>query len=296
MGVRRAVDMTISAAESSAAKSGRRVYTLGPLIHNPKVLKDLEKRGIRIMEEDSLNGSIEEAPENSMVIIRAHGVSPETEKKIADYGYEICDATCPHVKASQKKAQVFAEKGYGIFLAGEENHAEIIGIRGYAADHGNNASVYVVGNPAEAGVSAGELFRREPEANTALIAQTTISPEEYCAIGKEIKRFFPELTIENTICSAITARQEALRELCLTADALIIAGGKESANTRRLLSLALDMGKPAWIAEDPGDIPGEIARFKTVGLSAGASTPDDLIDEIEEALKKMADKSTEELD
>ena len=284
MGVRRAVEMAVSLA--AITEPDGRVYTLGPLIHNPAVLHDLERRGIEILPEswgdgNSLKG-FEKPPRNTAVIIRAHGVSPETEEKLAVRGFSMYDATCSRVKASQNKARFLAEKGYKIFLAGEENHAEIIGIKGYVIPA---SECFVVADPCEAGIRADNLYKLEPEAKTALIGQTTISPGEYSAIGREIKRFFPGLEIVNTICNATAARQEALRELCTAADALIIVGGKNSANTRRLLSLALEMGKPAWLAEKIEDIPSEIGNLKTVGLSAGASTPDSLIDEIEAALK-----------
>jgi 4-hydroxy-3-methylbut-2-enyl diphosphate reductase len=143
----------------------------------------------------------------------------------------------------------------------------------------------VVENAAEAGLAAAGLARDNRDAKTALIGQTTIESEEYGAIGEEIRRFFPDLEIMNTICGATLERQKALRELCPKVDAVIIAGGRDSANTRRLLSIALELGKPAWLVESADDIPPEIKTYKTVGLSAGASTPESLIDEIEETLK-----------
>ena len=283
MGVRRAVEM----AWRETSGKARRVYTLGPLIHNPLVVKSLEEQGIEILKEED----IPFVPENSTVIIRAHGISPQIEAKLAPVGLRILDATCPHVKANQKKARIFAEKGYRIFLAGEENHGEIAGIRGYIEaplPRGVVPPCYVVGSPVEA-ESAGEaLFRLEPSAKTVLIGQTTISPDEYRAIGERLRRFFPGLEILDAICSATADRQEALRDLCAQVDAVIIAGGRESANTRRLLSLVINMGTPVWLVESPEDLPPEIWSYKIVGLSAGASTPDSLIDEIEEALIKSA--------
>jgi 4-hydroxy-3-methylbut-2-enyl diphosphate reductase len=145
----------------------------------------------------------------------------------------------------------------------------------------------VVGNPEEAESTAGELARIEPGVKTVLIGQTTISSEEYRVIGDTIKKFFPGLEIINTICSATADRQQALRKLCDAVDAVIIAGGRDSANTRRLFSLAGELGKPAWIAESPAELPPGMAAYRTVGLCAGASTPDDLIDKIEEALKAL---------
>jgi len=303
MGVRRAVETAWRESAPQAGDDAAWVYTLGSLIHNPGVLKSLDERGIRVLEE----GEIPPEPEKSTVIIRAHGIPPRTEAELVGRGVRVVDATCPHVKVSQMKARSFAEKGYRIFLAGEENHAEIRAIRGYVELCPASADTvcYVVGNPAEAERAGEDLFRRESGfrdesgfqtesgfqsescAKTVLIGQTTISPGEYEAIGERLRRYFPNLEILDTICSCTADRQEALRELCTQVDAVVIAGGRESANTRRLLSLAQELGKPAWLVEEPACLPPEIASFKCVGLSAGASTPDSLIAEIEEALKAL---------
>ena len=289
-GVSRAVEM--ARRETVACSNGAcpSIYTLGPLIHNPVVLEDLKKRGIRVLEEDEAL-SAGRCEKGSTVIIRAHGISPQAEKALAGQGLRVVDATCPHVKLSQDKARQFSEKGYRVFLAGEKDHAEIKGILGYISGPGSpppaGSACYVVGNPAEAESAAESLFEREPGAKTALIGQTTVRAEEYTAIGEAIKRFFPGLEIANTICGSTAARQEALRELCRLCDAVIIVGGRESANTRRLLSLARETGKPAWLVETAGDLPPEIKSFETVGLSAGASAPGSLIDEIETALAKL---------
>jgi 4-hydroxy-3-methylbut-2-enyl diphosphate reductase len=121
-----------------------------------------------------------------------------------------------------------------------------------------------------------------------LIGQTTISPGEYAAIGAAIKKHL-DLEVVDTICGATRERQEALRELCARVEAVLIAGGRESSNTRRLLEIARSLGKPCWLVESAPDLPPETAAFKTLGLSAGASTPDVLIGEIESALNRAVD-------
>ena len=283
MGVRRALDMAWQISgetESSKKKTG--VYTLGPLIHNPRVLDDLGKRGIKTLKEGEM------PPENSTLIIRAHGIPPSLEDALRSENVDVLDATCPNVKANQKTAREFSQKGYWVFLAGEKNHGEIIGIQAYA----DASRCSVAADPAEAEAAAAELFSQssggseecKDMAGTVLIGQTTISPGEFKAIGEAIKKYFPDLKIINTICGATAERQRALGELCARVDAVIVIGGRESANTRRLLSLALELGKPAWIAESAGDLPPEISSYERVGLSAGASTPEDLIAEVEQAL------------
>jgi 4-hydroxy-3-methylbut-2-enyl diphosphate reductase len=269
MGVHRAVDMA-----SAEAGRGGRVFTMGPLIHNPRVLDNLAKRGLVVLDEDMLRGPVDLA--GAAVIIRAHGISPVLEAELGERGARIVDATCPRVKASQMKAASLWKEGYRIFLAGEERHGEVIGIQGYAP------GCTVTGS---AGAEAAEkLFRKEPGARTALIGQTTISAAEYRETGDAIRKFFPDLMILDTICGATRDRQDALKELLEKTGGVIVAGGEESSNTRRLFAIAGQSGKPCALVEDAGKIPFPIFRCRTVGLCAGASTPDELIDEIEQAL------------
>jgi len=327
MGVRRAVEMATSAladtaalagtalAESARAESaGHPIYTLGPLIHNPQVLDSLAKKGMRILEEEDLSADLSTDKSsrdlsNATVIIRAHGVCPATEQKLRERGAIVIDATCPHVKASQLSALEMAQKGYRVFLAGERDHAELKGIYGYALSGASEyaeqnlcndsrqpylrQSCLIVGNPQEAENAAGALWNEDSASQTALIGQTTISEDEYRAIAEAIQKTFPGLEVINTICGATRNRQNALRELCSQVDAVIVAGGKDSANTRRLLSIAQSCGKPACLVENATalrelrtlpafDIPPEV-----IGISAGASTPDSVIDEIEKFFKNF---------
>jgi 4-hydroxy-3-methylbut-2-enyl diphosphate reductase len=247
-------------------------------------------------------GKIPEDLSGIPVIIRAHGVSPALENTLAGRGARLVDATCPKVKASQIKAQELCRLGCRIFLAGERSHAEVIGILGYAPD------CVVVGNPAEAAAAAEDLRREagRPDGasgalKTALIGQTTWDIAEYASIAEAIRAYFPDLEVCNTICGATQARQDSLRALCAEVDAVIVAGGRESANTRRLLDIARSFpgpagfgpdgrGKPAWLVETPAEIPGEVDRYDTLGLCAGASTPDALVSAIEEALLERTAK------
>jgi 4-hydroxy-3-methylbut-2-enyl diphosphate reductase len=289
MGVKRAIDLAYSElANSAEQKSGTKVFTLGSLIHNPQALEDLKHRGAETLDEACL-------PENlhgASVIIRAHGISPMVEAELLKRGGWIVDATCPRVKANQLKARTLAKAGYRLFLAGEEHHAEIIGIWGYAKEgtlQGNEACLntencIIVGSAAEAEKAAALLYSKDPDAKTALIGQTTISAEEYQTIGEAIIKFFPSLEITQTICPATRERQDSLRELMDRVDAVIVVGGKESANTRRLFAIAETAGKTCAIVESPSDIPPEFFTFNTVGIAAGASSPGAVIDAVEQAL------------
>jgi 4-hydroxy-3-methylbut-2-enyl diphosphate reductase len=289
MGVKRAVDLACSEVACPAdQRSGTKVYTLGSLIHNPQVLDDLKRQGVETLDEGCLPVDLNGAS----VIIRAHGISPVVKAALIERGGRIIDATCPRVRANQLKARDLANAGYRLFLAGEEHHAEIIGIWGYAekgALQGNSICLnaencIIVGNAAKAEKAAAQLYGKDPNLKTALIGQTTISAEEYQAIGEAIVRFFPGLEIAQTICPATRERQDSLRELMGKVDAVIVVGGKESANTRRLLAIAETAGKICAIVESPADIPSEFFTFNTVGLTAGASSPDMVIDAVEQTL------------
>jgi len=274
MGVRRAEEL--AAAEARQA-CGVRVFTLGPLVHNPKVLADLKERGVETVDE------LPADPENCIVIIRAHGIGAAVEKNLREKKFRVVDATCPKVKTNQLKAQELSRTGYCLFLAGEAHHAEIEGVMGYAQE-GSAPFYAVVSCAAEAEKEAAKLFETDKNVKTALLGQTTISEDEYSQIGEAIKKYFPNLEIIQTICRATAERQQALRELLKLVDAALIIGGKESANTRRLLSIAKESGKPCALVEDLSEIPPEFFTYGAVGLSAGASTPDSVIDEIETML------------
>jgi 4-hydroxy-3-methylbut-2-enyl diphosphate reductase len=273
------MEMADTALSRASPRAGT-VYAMGSLIHNRQAMEPLLRRGLVVLDE----AAIPEDLRGAQVIIRAHGVSPRLETALTGRGALLVDATCPKVKASQIRAQELCRQGCRVFLAGERSHAEIIGIRGYAPD------CVVVGSPAEAAAAAEKLRREAGEIATALVGQTTWDSSEYASVAEAIRSFFPGLEVCDTICGATRARQDSLRSLCAEVDAVLVAGGRESANTRRLLDIARSFpgpggaGKPAWLVETPGEIPGEIDRYDTVGLCAGASTPDALIVALEEAL------------
>lgn len=268
MGVRRAVELALSEGEQSSAS----VYTYGPLIHNKTVLTALKNLGVEVLEK------CEPCHEGSVIIIRAHGISPAEENNLHKMGMRIVDATCPKVKKNQLKIEELSRAGYYLFLAGDADHAEIEGILGYA-----EASPFVVvtTNAADAEKAAATLYETNPDAKTALLGQTTISEKEYSLIGEAVRNYFPDVEIINSICDATKERQNALRRLLEQVEAVIIAGSKDSANTGRLLAIAQESGKPCVLVENCSQIPAYFQHYKTVGLSAGASTPDSLIVDIE---------------
>jgi 4-hydroxy-3-methylbut-2-enyl diphosphate reductase len=266
-------------AEGELAGEGRQVCTMGPLIHNPRVLASLGEKGLEVLEEGNLPPDLG----GHTVILRAHGVSPSLEEELRHRHAVLADATCPRVKKNQLRARSLWESGFSLFIAGEKRHGELIGLRAYAP------AAFVVSDPAEAAAAAAALAGKDPGARTALIGQTTIGDGEYRAIAGAVRAVFPGLETVDSICPAARERQEALRELCSRVDAVLVAGGRSSSNTRRLLDIALSLGKPAWLAESAAEIGAltGVAGYRTVGLCAGASTPDSDIAEIEAALAAL---------
>ena len=271
MGVRRAVAI----AEEACKKEN--VYSLGPLIHNPRVINDLKNKGLK-----ALIGA-EYPPPLSTLIISAHGVSPIREEELREKGITLLDATCPHVKTSQKTAETFSQKDYHVFLAGEKNHSELKGISAYIAKE----RCFFCSTLEEAENEAAKLHNSKKNIKTVLIGQTTLKADFFYTIGQKIKKYFPCLEIVNTICEATEKRQNALRKLCTKTDAILVIGGKNSSNTKQLYLLARELGKDAFIAENIEDIPKSIKNYSKIGLCAGASTPDILISEIEAYLKTI---------
>ena len=268
-GVRRAVELAEKALDDN---KGRKVYSLGPLIHNEKALKNLGDKGLLIVEEERLD----DIPEESVVIIRAHGVAPHIIEKLENKDCMIIDATCPRVKASQKMVERYSSENDYVVLTGDRNHGEVIGIAGYAGENFIQIQDYA---------EAEKLDIPDSEKkNVILLSQTTYSPVEFSKIENLFKTKFSNLAVFNTICPATNERQTALIELCKKADGILVIGGKASANTKRLYQTAEKNCKYAEHIQSLADIPEYFYTLNTVGITAGASTPDIIIEEIENSL------------
>ena len=283
-GVRRAV----VAAEKALDENKGQVYTLGPLIHNPVALNKLAERNLKILVESK----IPLLNSQDTVIIRAHGVPPETEKAIREKGVNVVNATCPLVTKSQKTAAEYASKGYVIFFAGDKNHGEVIGIEGYARegakDAGKPLHFLLVKDVEELKHSIMELSSQKilsSDSKIVLLSQTTFSIKMFDNLQAELKSSFPNAEVISSICPATHERQDSLVELCEKVDGIIVIGGKNSANTNRLFATAQKLCKKAVLIETPEEIPSEFFELEIVGITAGASTPDDTIDAVEARLK-----------
>lgn len=271
MGVRRAVETAELACRENPDK---KIFTLGPLIHNNSALEVLAEKGVNVLKEDASDLAAD--AENSVVIVRAHGVPPLVMQNLKSRGVTVIDATCPRVLSSQKRAADYAKRGYTVFLAGDKNHGEVVGISGYARASG--ADCIVIEHKEDAAA-----VKHVPE-KSVLLSQTTISRSEYDAIAAVLKAKNDALVVLNTICPATDERQNALIELCKNVDGILVIGGRHSANTKRLLRTAQDLCAHAALIETAEEIPQEFFALERIGLTAGASTPDFVIDSVETAL------------
>ena len=288
-GVRRAVN---AADKALSGNRGGQVYTLGPLIHNPVALEKLAERNLKILSEKD----IPSLKNGDTVIIRAHGVPPETENALREKGVNLINATCPLVTQSQKRAAEYAGQDYIIFFAGDKNHGEVIGIEGYARQAAKEAGVnlhfILVKDLAELDSSINQLSQKgeiSDQSKIVLLSQTTFSIKVFDLLQKELTDRFPSAKVISSICPATHERQDALKELCGKVDGVLVIGGKSSANTNRLFVTAEKLCRKAALIETPEETPEEFFSLETVGITAGASTPDDTIDSVEALLKKRSE-------
>ncbi|MFN0121296.1 MAG: 4-hydroxy-3-methylbut-2-enyl diphosphate reductase [Blastocatellia bacterium] len=266
MGVKRVVDM----AYRARAKSGDLpVVTLGPLIHNSQEIARLENDGIRMGENPA------EMPDG-VVIIRAHGVTPQVYEELKGRGLRVMDGTCPYVHYSQRKAVELQDAGYEVVIAGDKNHPEITGIIGHL--HG---AAHVV-------KSADEVASLPPLARAGTIAQTTISPAKYQSIIAALRARVSDVRVCETICDATEENQAAVRRLAAETDLVYVIGGRHSANSNKLVEQAVLSGCRALLIETENEIaPEDLRSVARVGVSAGASTPDWMIQRVIRRLREI---------
>ncbi|MDY6823148.1 MAG: 4-hydroxy-3-methylbut-2-enyl diphosphate reductase [Thermodesulfobacteriota bacterium] len=269
MGVRRAVDMVLDAANTY----DQPIHTFGPLIHNPQVLALLAEKRI------SAVNTIPERGEGIMMI-RAHGVPPDTLSDLESAGYTVIDATCPRVIKVQTIIRRHTQDGYAAIIVGDSDHPEVIGLLGYAGENG-----YVVEDV--------EALSRLPHFDKAIIvAQTTQSMALFDEIDRWAGEHKPHYRIFNTICPSTRNRQAETERLARTVDAMIVVGGYNSGNTRRLAQISRDTGQPVQHVETSAELSfPDLADAKQIGITAGASTPNWIIKKIYRELEAAHYKS-----
>lgn len=265
-GVQRAVDQTTKIQK----EYGKKIYTLGPLIHNNDVVKFLENNEVFSISLDEITN----LSKGDAVIIRSHGVSKEVMDLLESKGLIIIDATCPFVTNIQKKVNKYSKEGYQIVILGDKDHPEVIGINGWC---NNNAII----------TKDGEFHGRIPN-KVCVVSQTTEKEENWVNTIKNLSVITKELLAFNTICEATEVRQKGVLELSKTVDLMIIVGGKNSSNTTKLYQIAKTNCDRTIHIENSSELPKEIINDKTIskiGITAGASTPDWIINEVVELME-----------
>jgi len=263
-GVKRAINTAYEAAGKG------RVYCLGPLIHNPQEVERLRQAGIETVTDFST------LKPGDSIIIRSHGVPPRVLTQARDMGLTIIDLTCPFVGKAQRDAEVLQKEGYQVVVVGEKKHPEVQSILGYA---GEDAIVVETGEDIE-----GLKLR----ARLGVVAQTTQSYSNFSEIVLKLLRLSKELKVFNTICSSTKERQDAASVLASQVDVMLVVGGRNSANTSRLATLCRQEGKPAYHIEVAEEIQAEwLEGIRTIGVTAGASTPDWVVEGVLARLKQL---------
>jgi 4-hydroxy-3-methylbut-2-enyl diphosphate reductase len=263
-GVKRATKMAFEAADR-----GGETFTLGPIIHSPQVVQRLEQMGVRVLKDlDSL--------QRGTIIIRSHGVTSEEIAEAVAKELEIVDATCPFVKKAQEHVQSLSAAGYDVVVVGDADHPEVQGIVSYAG-----GKVYVVAS----GEEAAALPRM---AKIGVVAQTTQSFENLESVVRECLGKAGEIRVYHTICDATAVRQEAAKELARKVDCMIVIGGFNSANTKRLAEVCAELQPRTYHIETAQELDSSwFDNVNRVGVTAGASTPKWLIDEVMERIGRF---------
>lgn len=255
MGVRRAMELVLKEASEGEGL----LYTFGELIHNTQVLEFLKSKGVRPVNDLR---NIEEG----RIVIRAHGIPPERLEEIKNKGLSVLDATCPRVRRVQSIIRYHTSKGYEAVIVGDRDHPEVIGLVGYA-----KAPVHVVS-------SAEEIDGLAPSERLFMVAQTTQEPQKFFEVADALQERFPDTLVFNTICEATHQRQKEVASFAGEVDAVIVVGGYQSGNTRRLVHVSRMAGLPTFHVETEKDLNKErLSEAEVVGVTAGASTPNWII-------------------
>lgn len=271
-GVKRALDL---AMDTLRDKKGP-VFTLGPLVHNPQVVASLAGKGISEIDD------IRNIQEGTLVI-RSHGVHPDVLDQARGQGINIVDATCPNVRRAQELAGELTEQGYQVVVVGDRGHPEVQGIVGWT-----NGKALVVENPEEAALL-------DSEAELGIVAQTTQMQENLDSIVEVIRKKGIGYKVCNTICSATSQRQAAAMKLAGDVEMIIVAGGANSANTRKLAGICRKSGTATYLIETADELdPAWFQGVGTAGLTAGASTPDWIIEEVRRRMSEFEDLNGQE--
>ena len=268
-GVKRAVKTVYEETD----KSDKPIYTFGPIIHNEEVVADLEKKGVAVVN------SVEELRDKpkGTVIIRSHGVEKEVYEQIKMLGFEIVDATCPFVLKIHRLVEKYSSQGYHVIIIGNESHPEVIGIKGWS----DGKFTTVISSKEEA-----ESFQLEEGSKACIVSQTTFNYNKFQELVEIIGKKGYDIIVLNTICNATEERQTEAAKIAREVDAMIVIGGKSSSNTQKLFEICKSECENTYYIQTIKDL--DLTGFKSVdnvGITAGASTPNNIIEEVQKNVR-----------
>mgnify|MGYP002512562471 FL=1 len=262
-GVKRAVDKVYEQTDKD-----KKIYTYGPIIHNEEVVRDLEKKGVQVLESKE---DLEALTEGS-VVIRSHGVSEEICKLVEEKGLECIDATCPFVKRIHNIVRKESEEGRKIIIIGNNGHPEVEGIKGWS-----KTPATVIESQEEA-----EIFEASKDEKICIVSQTTFNYKKFQELVEIFQKKGYDIIVANTICNATEERQKEAIELAAKVDVMIVIGGTHSSNTRKLYELCKSECENTYYIQTLADLQLELPNsVELVGITAGASTPNKIIEEVQ---------------
>ncbi len=270
-GVKRAIDKALNNYDET------NVYTYGSLIHNKEVMKDIESRGIIKIDD------IEEFEklEKGIIIIRSHGIAKKEEDKLKELGYKIIDTTCPYVKKIHKLVQKYSKDGYRVIILGNKDHPEIKGIVGWC-----ESEPIIISN-----IDEVDMLNEDRTKPYVIVAQTTFNLAKFASIVEKIKKKLYNSSVLDTICSATEERQMATRDVAKLVEVMIVIGDKSSSNTQKLYDISSSECNETFFIQTASDMDfSKLVGKELVGITAGASTPKNLIEEVMRECQKILDK------
>ena len=264
-GVTRAVNMVYEAIE----KENVPIYTYGPIIHNDEVVKDMEKNGVTVINDlDELSSH-----EKGVMIIRSHGISKAEYDKIKDCGFEVLNATCPFVSKIHRYVEDYSSKGYDIIIVGSPKHPEVCGIKGWADE---KCHVTIINSPEDA-----EKYTKNSTKKLCIVSQTTFNYNKFQDIVEIISKKGYDIIVLNTICNATEVRQTEARKVAQCSDVMIVIGDRHSSNTQKLFEICKNECKNTYYIQTSDEMDyTQIRSNNNVGITAGASTPNNIIEEV----------------
>ena len=262
------VDKAVEIVQEEIKKSNDKpIYTYGPIIHNEQVVEDLELKGVRAVGDDDIG----KVPPGVM-ILRSHGVSKEAEARLKAAGFDIIDATCPFVKRIHRTVDKESKNGGNIIIVGDEKHPEVQGIMGWC-----NKRPYC-----RTDISGADAIPYPKDERITIVSQTTFNYNKFQEIVDYIDKKGYYINVVNTVCNATEERQEAARELACRADCMIVIGGANSSNSRKLYEICREECEITYFIQTLDDLHLELPKsVRLVGITAGASTPNNIIEEVQ---------------